>query len=175
MTIPRNQRQTPEATPEPEKGDAAVVTRSAAMPSGCSNMKLRRLTRLVSRHYDAHLARCGLKTTQYSLLVMIAERGPLLQGELARMLSLDASTLTRNLRPLLDAGLLAVDAGSDARSRQVSITAAGRERRAQGRLHWKRAQLDFNDVIGTERAASLHDLVDSCYQMLVAHDDRRNK
>jgi DNA-binding MarR family transcriptional regulator len=109
------------------------------------------------------------------LLVAIADQGPLRQGDLARLLSLDASTLTRNLRPLVDAGLLAVEAGSDARSRQVSITAAGREVRAQARQHWKRAQLDFNDVIGTERAALLHDLVDTCYRMLVSHDDRRTK
>ena len=89
----------------------------AAGLSGCSNMKLRRLTRLVSRHYDAHMAQCGLKTTQYSLLAIITDRGPLLQGELARQLSLDASTLTRNLRPLLEAGLVVVAAGRDARSR----------------------------------------------------------
>ena len=144
-----------------------------AVPVGCSNMRLRRLTRLVSRHYDAHLARCGLKTTQYSLLAVVADGGPLVQGDLARLLSLDASTLTRNLRPLLDAGLIAVDAGSDARSRQVSVTAAGRERRAEARQHWKRAQLHFNEVVGTERAASLHDLVDTCYRMLAASDDRR--
>jgi DNA-binding MarR family transcriptional regulator len=143
--------------------------------SGCSNMKLRRLTRLVSRHYDAYLARCGLKTTQYSLLATVADRGPLRQGELARLLSLDASTLTRNLRPLLDAGWLVVDAGSDARSREVSVTAAGRELRSQARAHWKRAQVDFNGVIGTERAASLHEIVDSCYRTLVACHDKEVK
>src|SRR5690554_5745904 len=88
-----------------DDGDAATVAPDGARPHpgpvGCSNMKLRRLTRLVSRHYDAYLSECGLKTTQYSLLATIAERGPLGQGELARLLSLDASTLTRNLRPLV--------------------------------------------------------------------------
>ena len=170
MTTTRNQAS---ALPAQAADSAAVAGATPGIPSGCSNMKLRRLTRLVSRHYDSHLARCGLKTTQYSLLVVISDQGPLRQGELARLLSLDASTLTRNLRPLVDAGLLAVDAGRDARSRLVSITPAGRDLRAQARQHWKRAQLAFNGVVGLERAASLHDLVDSCYQMLVAHDDRR--
>ncbi|HZH07624.1 MAG TPA: MarR family winged helix-turn-helix transcriptional regulator [Lautropia sp.] len=174
MTNPRSR--TKETTSNQEGRDSAAPgARVPVVPSGCSNMKLRRLTRLVSRHYDAYLARCGLKTTQYSLLAVVADGGPLQQGELARLLSLDASTLTRNLRPLLEAGLLAVEAGSDARSRQVSITAAGREIRAQARQHWKRAQLDFNGAIGTERAAALHDLVDTCYRMLVSHDDRRTK
>jgi DNA-binding MarR family transcriptional regulator len=161
--------------PDQEARESAAPGAPVPVPSGCSNMKLRRLTRLVSRHYDAYLALCGLKTTQYSLLAVVADGGPLQQGELARLLSLDASTLTRNLRPLLEAGLLAVEAGSDARSRQVSITAAGRDRRAQARQHWKRAQLDFNDTVGTERAAALHDLVDTCYRMLVSNDDRRTK
>lgn len=174
MTTPRGHPR--ETTPDQEAGEpAAAVARTQSLPTGCSNMKLRRLTRLVSRHYDAYLARCGLKTTQYSLLAVVADGGPLQQGELARLLSLDASTLTRNLRPLLDTGLLAVEPGRDARSRQVFITAAGRDLRAQARQHWKRAQLDFNGAIGTERAAALHDLVDTCYRMLVSHDDRRTK
>lgn len=142
-----------------------------AEPVGCSNMKLRRLTRLVSRHYDVHLARCGLKTTQYSLLAAVAEAGPIQQGDLARLLSLDASTLTRNLRPLVDAGLLSVDAGSDARSRQVSVTPAGLALRQQARQHWKQAQLAFNSVVGAAQVAALHELVDTCYQSLVAYDE----
>lgn len=146
----------------------AQLTASAAWPVGCSNMKLRRLTRLVSRHYDAYLARCGLKTTQYSLLATIVDRGPIGQRELAGLLSLDASTLTRNLRPLVSSGMVSVDAGNDARSREVSATAAGRDLRVQARHHWKRAQLDFNRVIGTERVAALHDQVEACYQLLIA-------
>lgn len=145
--------------------------RTPMAPVGCSNMKLRRLTRLVSRHYDAHLSRCGLKTTQYSLLAAVARAGPLQQGELARLLSLDASTLTRNLRPLADAGLLSIDAGGDGRSRQVSITPAGLDLRLQARQHWKRAQLAFNNTVGPERVASLHGLVDICYQLLAADDE----
>ena len=155
----------------PKKDASAPPVSITAGLAGCSNMKLRRLTRIVSRHYDAHLAHCGLKTTQYSLLVAVAHSGPLQQGELARLLSLDASTLTRNLRPLVDAGLLAIDAGSDGRSRQVSITAAGMERRTQARQHWKRAQLDFNNAVGQERVAALHGLVDYCYQLLATQDD----
>ncbi|MEG2632944.1 MAG: MarR family transcriptional regulator, partial [Comamonas sp.] len=37
-------------------------------PKGCTNLKLRQLTRLVTRHYDHYTAAAGLKTTQYSLL-----------------------------------------------------------------------------------------------------------
>ena len=158
-------------TNSPKAQGIAEAPQVAVGLSGCSNMKLRRLTRLVSRHYDAHMAQCGLKTTQYSLLVIVTDRGPLLQGELARLLSLDASTLTRNLRPLLDSGLVVVEAGRDARSRQVSATAAGRDLRAQARQHWKRAQLAFNAAVGVERVAKLHELLDDCYRTFDTGDD----
>lgn len=139
--------------------------------SGCSSMKLRRLSRLVSRHYDSHLAACGLKTTQYSLLATVVQSGPMSQGELARLLSLDASTLTRNLRPLVYAGLLAVGAGADGRCRQVSVTPEGLDLRLQAQQHWKRAQLSFNGAVGPERVDALHELVDACYGLLATREE----
>jgi DNA-binding MarR family transcriptional regulator len=76
----------------------------AVKPRGCTNLKLRQLVRRVSRLYDAQLAPAGLKTTQYSLLSHVVTLGPLRPGELARAMNMDASTLTRNLRPLQAAG-----------------------------------------------------------------------
>ncbi len=35
-------------------------------PQGCSNFRLRQLTRKVSQHYDLAMSKIGLKTTQYS-------------------------------------------------------------------------------------------------------------
>ena len=54
-----------------------------AKPSGCSNFKLRQLTRRVSQHYDGELGKVGLKTTQYSLLSHVSRLGPIRPGELA--------------------------------------------------------------------------------------------
>jgi hypothetical protein len=53
-------------------------------PVGCTNFKLRQFTRLVTQHYDQHLAGAGLKITQYSLLTHVDRLGPLAPGELAR-------------------------------------------------------------------------------------------
>jgi DNA-binding MarR family transcriptional regulator len=128
--------------------------------------------RLVSRHYDGHLAVCGLKTTQYTLLMAVAARGPLQQSELARILSLDASTLTRNLRPLVDAGVLEVAKGEDGRSHQVRITRAGMDLRARARRRWQQAQATFDRTVGAERVAALHDLLDTCQHLLAGHADR---
>jgi DNA-binding MarR family transcriptional regulator len=141
---------------------------SRAIPNGCSHLKLRRLMRLVSRHYDRHLAECGLKTTQYTLLMVVATRGPLRQSELARILCLDASTLTRNLRPLMEAGMLEVSPGEDGRSHQVRVTPAGLALRTRARRRWQQAQEAFDRTVGTERVAALHGLVDDCQRLLAA-------
>jgi DNA-binding MarR family transcriptional regulator len=137
-------------------------------PKGCTNFKARQLSRLLSRHYDAELARAGLKTTQYSLLTHVLRLGPLAPGELARHMGLDASTLTRNLQPLLTAGWLLQEAGTDARSRVVSITPTGREKQAEALRRWKVAQQNINATLGTERVVALHALLDASIAQLQA-------
>jgi DNA-binding MarR family transcriptional regulator len=133
---------------------------------GCTNLKLRQLTRRVTQHYDLELAKAGLKTTQYSLLSHVAKLGPLRPGDLARAMTLEASTLTRNLQPLLAAGWIEVSAGSDGRSRSVSITPAGRAKRAEGQRHWRAAQEGINEALGVQRVGALHALIDECLGIL---------
>ncbi len=137
-------------------------------PRGCTNFKTRQLSRLLSRHYDAELAPTGLKTTQYSLLSHVQHLGPIAPGELARQMGLDASTLTRNLQPLLAAGWLQQDAGPDGRTRSITLTDAGRAKRAEAHRSWKAAQLKVNALLGDERVAALHTLIDDCTAQLEA-------
>jgi DNA-binding MarR family transcriptional regulator len=135
-------------------------------PQGCTNFKLRQLTRVVSQHYDAALAAAGLKTTQYSLLSHVLRLGPLRPGELAAAMSMDASTLTRNLKPLLAAGWVSLGEGTDARSRSVAITPAGRDKRAEAQRHWKAAQESLNQRLGTYRVQALHTLLDGALEAM---------
>lgn len=125
-------------------------------------MKLRQLNRIVTRHYDYHVAGTGLKNTQYALLSHVVRLGPIRPGELAKHMHMDASTLTRNLQPLAVQGLLSIGAGSDARSRLVEATGAGIERRAEAQRVWKLAQTALNERLGAERVAELHALIDEC-------------
>ena len=130
-------------------------------PKGCTNLKLRQLTRLVTRHYDHYTAAAGLKTTQYSLLSHVEKLGPIRPGDLARSMQMDASSLTRNMQPLVAQGWLRIGAGEDARSRLVEITDAGRAKRVEGQRAWKLAQLALNERLGVERVAALHELLDA--------------
>ncbi|WP_354440987.1 MarR family winged helix-turn-helix transcriptional regulator [Ottowia thiooxydans] len=135
---------------------------SALKPQGCTNLKLRQLTRLATRHYDQYVASAGLKNTQYALLSHVVGLGPIEPGELARRMQMDASTLTRNLQPLSALGLIEVRAGKDARSRLVEATSAGRAKRSETQLAWKAAQVALNERLGEDRVAALHELLDAC-------------
>jgi DNA-binding MarR family transcriptional regulator len=94
----------------------------------------------VSRLYDDELRGNGLRTTQYSLLRVLARAGPLRQGDLSGLAALDETTLTRNLRPLVDAGWISVRSGDDRREKMVTITAAGTAKLTEARPAWERAQ-----------------------------------
>lgn len=133
----------------------------AGTPRGCTNLKLRQIDRMVTRHYNAYLAQVGLKNMQYALLSHVVRLGPIRPGDLARRLQMDASTLTRNLKPLAAQGWLTVRAGRDARSRVVETTTAGRAKRIEAQRAWKAAQMALNARLGTERVVALHDLLDT--------------
>lgn len=144
----------------------------AVKPQGCTNLKLRQLSRAVTRHYDAYVVPTGLKNSQYSLLSHVVLLGPLRPTDLAARMKLDASTLTRNLQPLIAAGWVEQGPGADARSRSVSATEAGRAKRGQAQRAWKQAQLALNARLGSERVVALHALLDECLEALdIAESD----
>jgi DNA-binding MarR family transcriptional regulator len=129
-------------------------------PLGCTCFKLRKLTRTMSRLYDQHLAAAGLKTTQYSVLVNAA-REALPVAELAERLGTERTTLTRNLKPLTEAGWLALLPGLDARQRIVTITDAGRAKLQAAYPSWRAAQTEFEDLMGVDAVRALHRQLDA--------------
>src|SRR4051812_40561257 len=139
---------------------------TAVKPQGCTNLKLRQLMRRVAQHYDAEVGKTGLKGTQYSLLSYVVKLGPIRPGDLAREMRVDASTLTRNMRPLIDAGWLELGPGADGRSRLLSVTDAGREKRQEAQRRWRVAQEGINETLGARRVVELHTLIDHCLELL---------
>jgi DNA-binding MarR family transcriptional regulator len=134
-------------------------------------LKLRQLSRRVSQHFDQIVGQAGLKTTQYSLLSHIVRLGPVRPGQLADAMEMDASTLTRNLQPLIAQGWVDIGPGDNGRSRLVSITASGRDKRAQTQREWKRAQVAFNERLGEDLVNRLHAVVDECMAHMHAQVD----
>jgi DNA-binding MarR family transcriptional regulator len=135
---------------------------------GCTCFKLRKLTRTMSRLYDAHLAASGLKTTQYSVLSHAA-RAALPVAELAERMGMERTTLTRNLKPLVEAGWIALLPGADSRQRIVTVTDAGRAKQASAYPAWREAQAAFEQLVGIEAVRALHGQLDATLDQLSTH------
>ena len=132
-----------------------MSTASAVPAFGCTCARLRKLTRRLTRIYDAHLFVQAIKVTQYSLLANAA-RGEHTLSEFAVELEMDRSTLSRNLTPLVAQGWLNVSIGADARSRSISVTAAGRRKLKAALPLWRKAQCEVESILGAAGVEDLH-------------------
>jgi DNA-binding MarR family transcriptional regulator len=113
-------------------------------------------SRVVTRHYDSALAPVGLSTSSYSILSRTAREGPLPLGELAARLAMDRTTLSRELAPLVDAGLVEAEPDErDRRKRIVVLTSQGAALVKEARPLWARAQRNLSRRFGVARTDEL--------------------
>ncbi|TKR33917.1 winged helix-turn-helix transcriptional regulator [Luteimonas gilva] len=137
----------------------------------CTCFRLRKLSRLMSQRYDRRLAEAGLNINQYSLLRR-AEGEPRGIGELAKKMGMDRTTLTRDLKPLIASGWIAVATGQDARRRVVTVTAAGKRAAEKARPLWLQAQQEIENAIGDAATQRLHAQLDAALLRLQAENGR---
>jgi DNA-binding MarR family transcriptional regulator len=121
----------------------------------CTCLNLRQAARAVTQFYDDHLRPTGLRTTQFSLLVMIHEAGPVSITQLAHWAVMDRTTLKRNLELLRRDGLVRIGTGADARVREVELTRAAREKLAAALPYWGEAQARITAKLGKVRGERL--------------------
>lgn len=94
----------------------------------CLCLHLQRAARAIGRRFDEALRPVGLTHGQYSVMISINRPEPPKLGDVARLLAMDRTTLTANLKPLERRGLVMVTPDpSDRRSRRLALTKAGRE------------------------------------------------
>lgn len=123
----------------------------------CACNQLRRATRGVNALYESALAPSRLKVTQLPILVGLGSAGDLSVSTLADALSLDRTTLTRNLRELEDRGLIrTAERDDDARVRMVSLTLDGADVLAAALDRWAQMQVVVEERFGRERLAALY-------------------
>jgi len=132
----------------PEQGKAVAVA-----PCTCFN--LRKATRAITQLYDDSLRPSGLRATQFSLLTVISVMGKVSITRLAEEAVMDRTTLARNLEPLEQQGLVRIQAGEDARVREVSLTPAGRDSLTAAFPYWEKAQTLVTKNLGPGRANRL--------------------
>jgi len=101
----------------------------------------------------------GLKVTQFSVLRNIMVSGPLNKSELAPILSLDRTTLVRNIKSLEASKLIENVPGADTRMRSIAVTKAGRKAVENAIPYWQKAQKQIENRLGAENLEKLISLL----------------
>jgi len=112
-------------------------------------MNLRQAARAVTAQFDAQLQSTGLRATQLNLLMAVETGAAVTITDLAEILAMDRTTMTRNLKLLRDRGLVEQD--------RIALTAKGRRSAATALPLWAKAQARFVGSLGSQRWESLID------------------
>jgi DNA-binding MarR family transcriptional regulator len=121
----------------------------------CIAVRLRLLNRVVTNFYDEALRPLGLKVSQLNILIVAAKLGLARPAQVCEILQLDASTLSRNVKPLQTHGWLEVVPGEDARTQPFRLTPRGRRLIEKAVPAWDEAQRQAADLLGDEGIALL--------------------
>lgn len=121
----------------------------------CVNFNFRRIARKLAAKYDAAFHELDLKTTQYSLMAAIRAAGSPTLEELTDSMSLDRTTLLRNLEPLHKRGLVESAGPVKGQKRQIRLTAEGQALLAAAFRKWRSVQKRTIADIGPENWQNL--------------------
>ena len=125
----------------------------------CLGGRVRKLNRMITAIYDRALAESGVKTSQFSVLVAVANRGTVQPAELTKILQIDESTICRNVERMRARGWLRLEDGEDRRSHLIALTAAGEATIRKSLPGWRRAQEEVTRRLGGESVAALRSAV----------------
>ena len=104
----------------------------------CGNVRM--AARALTAVYDEFLAPSGLTANQLAVLWCVVAREPVAMREVAEVLVMDKTTVSRNLAGLLELGFIVCRPGPDARVKLVSCTAKGRRAFTAAVPLWRKAQ-----------------------------------
>lgn len=119
--------------------------------STCAGLNFRKVSRVVTQHFDEILRPSGLLITQFTVLVALAKVRAIAITKLAEILVMDRTTLTRNLKPMQREGWLEIEPGQDKRTRIVSLSPAGEVALAKALPLWRQAQMNVVELLGESR------------------------
>jgi DNA-binding MarR family transcriptional regulator len=128
---------------------------TAEVHQSCLSMALRQAARALTQRYDAAFSVAGIRSTQFSVLVALAQAPSVPLSRLAEALVMDRTTLTRNLAPLVRRGLVEESAAEDKRVRSYALTARGKQLLTRALPDWKGAQARILRALAKEDAEQL--------------------
>lgn len=117
------------------------MLKAADFEQACVCQALRRVARQVARRYEEAMRGTGLTTGQFAILAALLREDAVSLGVLAKVLGMDRTTLTRELRPLERRGLLtSAPAPDDRRVRTLRLSEQGLAVMREAIPRWEQAQ-----------------------------------
>ena len=138
-----------------KEDDELDMAKIAEIGMLCPLGHLRMATRVITQMFDELLQPSGVRATQFGLLGAVALFGPATITKLAEKIVMDRTTLTRNLRPLEDRGLIKVAPGEDRRTRELTLTPLGEHIMARGIPLWDVAYARVAEELGEQTSREL--------------------
>ena len=141
---------------------------SGDSPINCSAARLLRAARVLTRHYDEALRPAGITSTQFGLLNVIKRAEPESISDIAGILDIDRTTLSRNLKPLEKANLVFRGNEGGSRRRRVLLTTLGVAKLEEAMPLWQRAQTRVEQVLGDAKLKDLYGALSMIRPELIA-------
>jgi MarR family transcriptional regulator, organic hydroperoxide resistance regulator len=116
----------------------------------CICKTIRETARALTNAYDRALTPSGLKTTQFTMLNVIAHLSAAKVTQLGEILDLDQTTVTRNINLLEQTGLVTRAPHQDPRVKLVKLTAQGKQKRQKAMEYWQKAQNKFKSSLSEQ-------------------------
>jgi DNA-binding MarR family transcriptional regulator len=121
----------------------------------CIVFRVRMLSRIITGIYDDALSGIGMKVSQFSVLVAVSNREKARPAELAKILQMDESTLSRNVERMCARGWLRLEPDGDGRSHLIAATDKGIALIRKAYPSWQKAQTEVARRLGEENVAAL--------------------
>lgn len=126
----------------------------------CIGYRIRMLNRLVSRVYDDRLRPHGVRFSQMNILTVVALRGPVRPVEVGRILAIEKSTLSRNVRLMEENGWLKSEPAPQGTGHQLRLTKKGERLYEKAATAWRSAQDRVEQLLGGAGIESIRNAVE---------------
>jgi DNA-binding MarR family transcriptional regulator len=123
--------------------------------AACLSTRIRQLNRIITRVYDDAMRPLGITASQFTLLTQLAQQDGITAVEIGHTLDIEKSTLSRNLKRLLNDGHITMDPPAGRRGRGLHLTPKGEAVIQQGYPVWRDAQVRTTRVMGPESRSTL--------------------
>ena len=117
----------------------------ASNPKDCQARLIMICNRIIESVYRKHIGHFELSNSQFTILMLLAKMGKMNQTRLAGLIFLEKSSLSRNLKRLIDNKYMNKDI-----NRQLQVTIKGKAILESMVPAWERARIEVQELLGDD-------------------------